>query len=266
MGVTTPPAGRVATGAQGRLRVAAQLTFDLARSDRTAGPGTGSRQNITSWCRRHTANGDAAVAAQRRVGSTGPRPLTVQQELDLVALLRGAFPDEIGGLSPEPGYLWTRPAVTAVAEKCLDLRLTGRRLARCLKSWGLGPRSPNDRCCPLCAYAVSRWLTNEYPRLLRDARARGAQVCWAGRTRLSGVVPNAEVISAVTSRGGLRFRITPDRDAAPLLDAFLTRLVQHENRPVDVLVDGSWPLADWPKKPLDGVRLHPMPSCDRFDP
>lgn len=249
--------------------MAAQLTFDLARSDRTAAPATGSRQNITSWCRRHTANGDAAVAAQRRVGSTGPRPLTVQQELELVALVRSAFPDELSAARSGPsgpGFLWTRPAVTAVAEQRLDLRLTGRRLARCLKSWGLGPRPPSDRSCPLCAYAVSRWLTNEYPRLLRDARTRGAQVCWAGRTRLGGVVPNAEVISAVTSRGGLRFRITPDRDATPLLEAFLTRLVQHEDRPVDVMVDGSWPLADWPKKPPEGIRLHPMPSCDRFDP
>jgi transposase len=251
----------LATGSQGELRVAAQLDNDLARSDRTAGPSTGSRQNITSWCRRHTANGDAAVAAQRRVGTAGPRPLTIQQELDLVALLRSRFPDQ----DNLPGQLWTRPAVTAVAHQHLGLRLTGRQLARCLKSWGLGPRHPSERACPLCVYAVRRWLAHDYPLLLREARTRGAQVCWAGRTRLGGVVPNAEVVSAVTSRGGLRFLISPGRDAGPLSTDFLTRLTAHEDRPVDVMVDGSWAIADWPRNPPDGVRLHPMPSCDRAD-
>ncbi|WP_213456690.1 winged helix-turn-helix domain-containing protein [Rhizomonospora bruguierae] len=251
--------------------MAAQLTSDFARSDRTAGPTNGSRQNISSWCRRHTAYGDAAVAAQRRVGRADPRPLTIQQELELVALLRSHYPDELGldlsGTAPAAGLtVWTRPTVTALAQEKLGLRLTDRRLARILKSWGLGPRQPSDRCCPLCAYAVSRWLTHTYPRLLQDARTRGAQVCWSGRTRLGGVVPNAEVVSAVTTRGGLRFRISPERDAGPLLADFLARLRDHENRPVDVMIDGSWPLPEWPRQPPDGVRLIAMPSCDRFDP
>lgn len=263
--------------------MAAQLD-DLVRLDRTAGPTTGSRQNITSWCRRHTANGDAAVAAQRRVGPAGTRPLTIAQELDLVALLRSRYPDEYPDLlnpagptdsSGSPavtdtaggaGRLWTRPAVTALAQQHLGLRLTGRRLARCLKSWGLGPRPPTTRSCPLCARAVTRWHTGEYPRLLRNARTRGAQICWAGRTRLGGVEPNAEVMSAVTSRGGLRFRITPDRDAAPLLTSFLDRLARHEGRPVDVMVDGSWPIAEWPRHLPEAIRLHPMPCCDRVGP
>jgi len=225
-----------------------------------AGVSTLARRALVNWCRRHAKNGDAAVAAGRRLVRPGePAPLTRAQQLDLADALRDTHPDDHG----LPGRLWSRQSLAEIIHSRYGIRLTVRGVNRLLKAWGLGPRTPAERACALCVGAVVSWLTRAYPDIVRRARAAGAQVCWAGRSRLVGLSPAVEVVTAVTSRGGLRFAVSTGRAEAPLPAAFLSRLVAHEGRDVHVILDGSFAATDWPRRQPPGVVLHPMPCCAR---
>ncbi|HEU5108217.1 MAG TPA: winged helix-turn-helix domain-containing protein [Micromonosporaceae bacterium] len=229
-----------------------------------ADPGVSplARRALVNWCRRHAKNGDAAVAAGRRLIRPGePTPLTRAQQLDLADTLRDSHPDDHG----LPGHLWSRQSLAAIILSRYGVRLTVRGVNRQLKAWGLGPRTPAERACGLCVGAVVTWLTGAYPGIVRMARAAGGQVCWAGRGRLVGLSPAVEVVTAVTSRGGLRFEVATGRAEAPLPGSFLSRLAAHEGREVHVIMDGSFTAADWPRHRPAGVVLHPMPCCARAD-
>ncbi|MGI5212240.1 winged helix-turn-helix domain-containing protein [Plantactinospora sp. CA-290183] len=219
-----------------------------------------ARRSVTSWCRRHTIGGDGAVAAARR----GQRPgeagtLTREQELDLIEALRGRYPDQ-HGLDDE---LWTRQAVAALIHRRYDLRPDPAEVAGYLRAWGLGPREPTDRACGLCVDRVAVWMERAYPAIVRSAHEHGAELHWIGRTRLHGVVPAADVLSAMSVRGRVRFMIATPTVDPPLPRDFLLRLSGTDGRAVHVVVDGSWSRAEWPRRLPPRIVPHPLPSCGR---
>ena len=231
-----------------------------SRAVAVADPSTLARRALVNWCRRHAKGGDAAVAGGRRLIRPGEAsPLTRLQQLSLAEALRDRYPEEYG----LPGRLWSRQALAELIHEQYGVRLTGRGVNRQLRAWGLDRRTPSERACGLCVASVVSWLSHAYPEIVRRARAGGAQVCWAGRARLVGLTPAAEVTAAITTRGSVRFAVTSGRADAPLPAAFLTRLVAHEGRPVHVIMDGSFTAADWPRRPPPGAVLHSMPCCAR---
>ncbi|HEX5543177.1 MAG TPA: winged helix-turn-helix domain-containing protein [Micromonospora sp.] len=216
------------------------------------------RRTVASWCRRHTIGGDGVVAARRpRQRSGEPDPLNREQELELIELLRGTYPEELG----LDGELWSRQNVTALVERHYGLRLDSAEIGLYLRAWGLGPREPTDRACGLCVDAVACWVEDEYPTLVRAADEHHAELTWIGRTRLHGVVPAADVLSAMSSRGRTQFMITTPAVDPPLPREFLLRLSGSDHRPVYVVVDGSWAKPEWPRRLPPRISLHPLPSC-----
>ncbi|WP_091555723.1 winged helix-turn-helix domain-containing protein [Micromonospora pattaloongensis] len=204
--------------------------------------------------------GDGAVAARHR-GTLGgePVPLGREQELDLIDVLRGRWPEEFGLGDP----LWTRRSLAALVEHRYGLALSSADAGRYLRAWGVWEREPTDRACALCADAVSRWMETDYPAIARSARQHGGEVFWVGRTRLHGVTPAADVLSAVSNRGRMRFMIITPAVDPPLPRDFLLRLPGPNGRTTHVVVDGSWARRDWPRRVSAQIVLHPLPSCER---
>ncbi|MFB6396719.1 winged helix-turn-helix domain-containing protein [Polymorphospora lycopeni] len=218
-----------------------------------------TRRSVASWCRRHTIGGDGAVVTRRTDGPEQADPLTREQELDLIDVLRGRLPDQVG-FDEE---LWTRQSVAELVEHLYDIPMTPRIIGRYLRGWGLGPREPVERACGLCAGAVAHWVDTEYPAIVRSALDHHAELYWVGRTRLHGVAPTADVLSAVSARGRIRFMITtPWADRSVPRD-FLLRLSGADHRTVHVVVDGSWASVDSPRRTPARIVLHPLPSCGR---
>ncbi|WP_173070013.1 winged helix-turn-helix domain-containing protein [Phytohabitans houttuyneae] len=220
-------------------------------ADARRGPLSDARRQAAHWCRRHRAGGDGAVATRRRHGQ-----LTRAQELTLIEAMRDRFPDQLDLAGP----LWSRQAVAALVERIHNIRLSPAAAARYLRAWGLSTREPVDRACPLCAESVVRWQAEVYPGICRTAQRERADLCWVGKSRLHGINPATEVVSAVSTRGWVRFMVTAE---AELPRAFLTRLLPPSGRPVHVVVDASWSCTDWPRRVPDGVVLHPLPCCER---
>lgn len=218
-----------------------------------------ARRSVTSWCRRHTIGGDGAVAAARHRQRAGePGPLSREQELGLVEALRGHYPDGLG----LDGELWTRQSVAALAQREYGQPIEPADVGGYLRAWGLGPREPTDRACGLCVDAVQRWLRSDYPTIVTSAREHQAELCWIGRTRLYGVVPAADILSAVSVRGGVQFAVAPSAESR-LSREFLLRLGDGSGRQVFAVVDGSWPHGEWPRRLPPWITLHPLPSCGR---
>lgn len=220
----------------------------------------GARRSVTSWCRRHTIGGDGAVAARRRGFGPGEQgALGREQELGLIEAIRGRLPDQLG----LDGDLWTRNNVSALVDRLYGLPLSPVAVGPYLQAWGLGSREPVERACALCADAVMRWLETDYPEIRRAAREHRAELCWLGRMRLHGVVPAADVVSAMSTRGSVRFMITTPALDHALTREFLSRLRGPDGRALHVVVDGSWTSANWPRRVPDRVVLHALPSCAR---
>lgn len=199
------------------------------------------------------------MVARPRSQVTDPQPLSRAQELDLIEQLRGRWPEEFGIDEP----LWSRRGLATLVERLYGLTLSTAEVGHYLRSWGIWARQPIDRACALCANAVARWVQTEYPAIARSAREHRGELYWVGRTRLHGVTPAAAVLSAVSTRGQIRFMIVTPALDPPLPRDFLLRLPGPTGRTTHVVIDGSWARRDWPRRVPRHIVLHPLPSCER---
>jgi hypothetical protein len=216
-----------------------------------------TRRSVTIWCQRQRIGGDGAVAARRDPGLGAS--LRREQELELVGAIRDRFPEELGF----GGELWTRQSLGALVVQRFEVELGAPTLGRYLRAWGLVPDAPEDRACPLCAAAVAQWMGREYVAVARAALEQRAELYWVGRTRLHGVSPATEVLSAVSARGWVRFLILSAGAPPGLGRKFLLGLSGTAERPTQVIVDGSWSSAEWPRRLPRRIVLHALPSCER---
>ncbi|MDQ7905648.1 winged helix-turn-helix domain-containing protein [Phytohabitans sp. ZYX-F-186] len=170
--------------------------------------------------------------------------------------MRDRFPDQLDLSGP----LWSRQTVATLVERLFDIPLSPAAAGRYLRAWGVTTREPVDRACPLCAESVVRWQVETYPTISRTAQKQRAEIYWAGKSRLHGTTPATEVISAVSTRGWIRFMVTTDPG---LPRDFLSRLRPPTGRPAHVVVDASWSYREWPRRAPEGVTLHALPCCER---
>ncbi|MFY1636563.1 helix-turn-helix domain-containing protein [Solwaraspora sp. WMMB335] len=200
------------------------------------------------------------MAARRRGTGTGDAGgLTPEQELELIDMLRGRWPQEYA-LADE---LWSRRTVATLVERRFGLALSPTDVGHYLDAWGLAPKRPAERACGLCVAAVSDWVDTVYPDLMRTARDHRTDLWWLGRTRLHGTTPAADVLSAASVRGQIRFMIlTPSLDP-PLPREFLLRLSGPDRRGAHIVVDGSWVSSELPRRLPRGIVTHLLPSCAR---
>jgi hypothetical protein len=220
------------------------------------GGTTDTRRSAGIWCQRQRIGGDGAVAARRH----GPvAALGREQELGLIDSLRDRFPEEFGF----GGELWTRQSLGALVANRFGVELGDSTLSRYMRSWGLMPDGPEERACPLCAAAVARWMGDDYLAVARAALEQRAEIYFVGRTRLHGVTPATEALSAVSARGWVRFAMMTMGMPAALPRRFLYGLSGVQKRPVQVIVDGSWSAAEWPRRLPERIVLHALPSCER---
>jgi hypothetical protein len=257
---TAPITRSSPTSGSGPRDVAADATRPGSAPPAAASSSTDARRSPLSdacrqaaqWCRRYRAGGDGAVAAARRRHGV----LTRTQELALIETMRDRFPDQLNLTGP----LWSRQSVATLVERLYDVPLSSAAAARYLRAWGITTREPVDRACPLCADDVVRWQAQAYPAISRTAQQHRAEIYWAGKTRLHGVTPTTEVVSAVSIRGWVRFMVTTEPD---LPRDLLVRLLPPSGRPAHVVADGSWSYTEWPRRAPEGVVLHALPSCER---
>jgi transposase len=133
--------------------------------------------------------------------------------------------------------------------------------------------------------AVTRWLEETYPEIQTRAKAEGAVIYWGDETGLrsdsafgrgfapAGKTPvarvparrvRAEVISAVSNQGMMRFMIYDGGMNADLLIRFMQRLIKDTERKVFLIVDNlrvhhARKVRAWVARHSDEIELFYLP-------
>jgi transposase len=158
-----------------------------------------------------------------------------------------------------PFALWTAAMVQTLIKDRYNVRLSHSSVCRLLNQLGLSAQRSLWRAYQQDPAAVQRWQEKDYPLIRRRARREGAEIFFAdeagvrsdydsgatwgrrGKTPVvssTGARVGANLISAISGRGQLRFMVTKGRVNAAVFIEFLQRLMVHATAPIFVIVDG----------------------------
>jgi transposase len=214
-----------------------------------------TQTGVFDICKRFAEHGEAGLKS----GLRGPEPgcgrlLDQRQEAEVRDLIRRHLPDALG----LPFALWSRVAVAALIEQRCGVRLAVRTMGTYLARWGFTPQQPLRRAYEQQPAAVRHWLRHEYPAIVARARRARGVIFWGDETGLRAddvrgrsyalpgktpvVRPNQRriglgLISAVSNRGELRWKVLDGAIKAPVLIGFLQRLIKDARRKVFLILD-----------------------------
>ncbi len=158
-----------------------------------------------------------------------------------------------------PFALWTAAMIQTLILERFGVRLSRSSVSRLLNQLGLSAQRPLWRAYQQNPDAVKRWVSEDFPEIQRQARAKGAQIFFAdeagvrsdyhsgttwgkrGQTPIvssTGARFGINLISAVSAQGQLRFMITKGRVTAAVFIDFLKRLLLNAGSPIFVIADG----------------------------
>jgi transposase len=216
-----------------------------------------SRQSVSEWVRAYRVGGDAVLRARRRGRRVGEKTvLAPWQQAQIAKAIGEKNPDQL----KLPGFLWTRALVCELIERRFGIRVAEKTAGRYLRAWGFSPQKPARRALEQHPELVARWLDERYPQLEARAYRERALILWAdemglrsdhsagrswapvGQTPLirgTGQRFGANVISAISNKGRLQFKVFKQRFTSPVLIDFLQRLVrQADGQKIILLLDG----------------------------
>ena len=241
-------------------------------------------RTIRRWVARMKREGGTTIEPKRRGRRAGEAAaLNARQMKRIESIVLGKMPDQLR----LPFYLWTREAVGALIEREYGIVLSAASIGNYLKRWGMTPQKPVRRAYERDDAAIRRWLETDYPAIAADAKRRRALIFWAdecgvrsddvrgrsfapkGRTpeiRTTGQRFGCSMISAVSNRGALAFRVFEGRFHAATFIDFMQRLQKHgKGRKIALIVDGhpvhkSNAVKRWVADQAGAVTLHFLPG------
>ncbi len=125
---------------------------------------------ISRWWDRHKEGGAAALAVQMRgPAASAHRRLTSRHKQAIRRAITDPNPDQL----KLTFALWTRAAIIVAIATRYRITLPVRTMGHYLKHWGFTTQKPIRRAHEQCPEAIAAWLTTEYFRIQRHARALG---------------------------------------------------------------------------------------------
>ena len=213
------------------------------------------RMTVAKWMAWYRAGGAAALAST--VGTGRPRTLTPQQEAHLKRLIIGKDPRQLN-FGPA---LWTLRLVGELVTRRCGVVLHVATIARLLDRLGITPQKPTRQAFQRDPVECERWMTEDFPRIVREAQRRQAVLVFVdetgvredqpvGRTwgergkrpvvRVKGTRRRTNCIAAITPQGRLWFRCFRDNLNAPTYIGFLQALRRTLRKPI-ILIQDSHP-------------------------
>jgi transposase len=266
-----------------RRRRAVKMRLDGVSLKETAAQCEMSRTTVIAALKAFHAGGWKAVEVDRpgRPAGTG-RTLSAEQEREVQRLIRDRTPDQLKMVYA----LWTRQAVAELIRDRFDIELPVRTMGLDLSRWGDTPQKPMRKACEQSPAAVKKRLDEHYPVIAACAKVEGAEIHWGDETGLrsddvrgrsfapQGHTPvvrvnnkrhGLSIISTVTNRGQMRWKIFDGALNADVLIDFLKRLVRDAERKVYLIVDNlrvhhSKPVKAWLAEHQQDIEVFYLPS------
>jgi transposase len=211
------------------------------------------RTSIYRWLRAAQAGGEAALKSRKH---PGPIPkLTAKQKQQVRTWICGKDPRQYGF----DFGLWTRRILVALIERKLKKTVSITTVGRLLAELGITPQKPLRRAYERDPQAVEKWKNEEYPKLKKRAKRRGADIffldeagirsdaplqrTWGAKgqtpvVKTSGQRQSVSAISAVTARGAFWYSVYTGRLNATRFVEFLKAFMRNRRRPVFLVLDG----------------------------
>ena len=214
-----------------------------------------SRTGVFDICQRYAREGVKGLKDKpggRKVGEH--RALSAQQEAEIRRLITDKTPDQL-----KLGFaLWNRQAVGMLIQERYGVRLTPQGVGKYLARWGFTPQKPLKRAYEQRPEAVKQWLNETYPKIAQRAREEGAEIHWGDETGLrsddvrgrsyapAGKTPQIRVMnrreglsvmSTVTNRGKVRWKVFEGAMNADILIDFMKRLIKAAAKKVFLILD-----------------------------
>lgn len=260
-----------------RLRKAGHTYDEIAQQ-------TGlSRTGVFDICKRHEAAGAKALRDAPNGRKTGDgRLLTAEQEALILKLIADKTPDQLKMVYA----LWTRQAVAELVLDRFGIKLAVRTMGLYLARWGFTPQKPMKKAYEQSPAAVKKWLEEDYPAIAARAKAQGAEIHWGDESGLRsddvrgrGYAPKGQtpvirvnnkrhglsVISTVTNKGQMRWKIFDGALNAGILIDFLRRLIKGASKKVFLILDNlrvhhAKPVKAWLAEHADAIEVFYLPS------
>lgn len=212
-----------------------------------------ARTTVTEWVKLYRQGGDKALKIKKRGRPKGGK-LQGWQAATVVNMITDRCPDQL----KFPFALWTRDAVAELIQRKFGVELSIWTVGRYLRRWGMSPQKPIRRAYERNPIAVEEWLHREYPAIRYRARKENAEIHWcdemgvrsdhqAGRTwGKKGQTPVVEgtgkrfrcnMISSITNRGTLRFKLFDGAFNVSVFQDFLKRLIKSVDNKVFLILD-----------------------------
>jgi transposase len=242
-----------------------------------------STNTVLKAQRAYEQGGWEAVKVKRGHRPKGSgRLLSEAQETELRRLIEGRTPDQL----KLNFALWTRQAVGELIEARTGLRLQVRTVGKYLKRWGYTPQKPLAKAYEQSPAAVAKWLQETYPAIAKRAKAEGAEIHWGDETGLRsddvrgrGYAPKGQtpalrlnarreglsVISTVTNKGEMRWKVFSGALHSAILIGFLARLVRRREDKIFLILDNlkvhhSKPVQKWLADNSKKIEVFYLPS------
>lgn len=242
-----------------------------------------SRTGVFDICKRHEEGGAKALydaIGGRKFGED--RLLDATQEAQIQKLITDKTPDQL----KMPWALWTRAAVAQLIEQRFGIRLQVRTMGKYLARWGFTPQKPMKKAYEQSPAVVKKWLDEDYPAIAARAKAEGAEIHWGDESGLRsddvrgrGFAPKGQtpvvrvnnkrhglsIISTVTNKGQMRWRIFDGALNTDILIDFLRRLIKGQSRKLFLILDNlrvhhAKQVKAWLAEHADAIEVFYLPS------
>jgi transposase len=244
--------GRRATEEERILAV--QLIESGRKIDEVADIVGVGRSTVLDWWRKYREGG--LVELSTKFASGRPTVLSDEQMLELRTLLIGSDPRQFSlGFA-----LWTRSLVGELIKQRFRKTLSDVTVGRILKKLGMSPQRPLYRAYQQNPERVRVWKQETYPRIRAEATECGGVILFAdeaairtdyhagttwgaiGQTpvvRATGERMTVNMVSAISTRGELRFHLHEGSFRAVHFIEFCKSLLRDFSKTVFLIVDGS---------------------------
>lgn len=242
-----------------------------------------SRTGVFDICKRHAAGGASALKDAPSGRQPGEKRLvSAEQEREVQRLIRDRTPEQLKMVYA----LWTRQAVAELIRDRFGIELPVRTMGLYLSRWGFTPHKPMRKAYEQSPAAVRKWLDEQYPVIAACAKVEGAEIHWGdetgvrsddvrgrsfapqGRTpvvRVNSKRHGLSIISTVTNKGTMRWKIFDGALNADILIDFMKRLVRDAGRKVYLILDNlrvhhSKPVKAWLAEHRHEIEVFYLPS------
>lgn len=266
-----------------RRRRAVKMRLQGARLKDVAAQCEMSRTTVIAAAKAYEVGGWKAVDISRpgRPSGTG-RTLTAEQESEVQRLIRDRSPDQLKMVYA----LWSRQAVAELIRSRYGIELAVRTMGLYLARWGFTPQKPMKKAYEQSPAAVKKWHEEQYPVIAACAKVEGAEIHWGDETGLrsddvrgrsyapQGQTPvvrvnskrhGLSVISTVTNKGQMRWKIFDGALNSDILIDFMKRLIRDTGRKVYLILDNlrvhhSKPVKAWLAEHKRQIEVFYLPS------